>query len=106
MRSALGKRKGRISTVEQHYGEELKESEEQKARRLLAEMLHKAGWREAELRRRRKGDVRKARMAARLRAETTMTWPWIAQRLAMGHWRTALNATRLIVRQAQAPWNC
>ncbi len=83
----------------QHYGEELKESEEQKARRLLAEMLHKAGWREAELRRRRKGDVRKARMAARLRAQTTMTWPWIAQRLAMGHWRTALNATRLIVRQ-------
>ena len=58
-----------------------------------------ATWGETELRRRRKGDLRKARMAARLRAETTMTWPWIAQRLAMGHWRTALNATRLIVRQ-------
>ena len=43
--------------------------------------------------------LREARTAARLRAETTMTWSWIAQRLAMGHWRTALNATRLIVRQ-------
>jgi hypothetical protein len=38
--------------------------------------------------------ARKARLAARLRAETTMTRPWIAERLVMGHWRTALNATR------------
>jgi hypothetical protein len=42
-------------------------------------------------------DVRKARMAARLRAQTTMTWPWIAEQLAMGHWRTASNAARTVV---------
>jgi hypothetical protein len=30
----------------------------------------------------------------RLRAETTMTWGWIARRLEMGHWRTAANAVR------------
>ena len=94
MLELIGQKQGK-----QHYGEELKESDEHKAQRLLGEMLQKAGWRESELRRRPKGDVRKARMAARLRAETTMTWPWIAQRLAMGHWRTALNATRVTVRQ-------
>jgi hypothetical protein len=78
----------------QHYGEELEASEEQKAPRLVTEMLRAAGWREAELKQRRKGDRGKARMAARLRRETTMTWPWIAERLAMGHWRTAANAVR------------
>src|SRR5207253_6500151 len=80
----------------QHYGEELKESDEHKAGRLLAELLRKMGWTEAELQRRRKGDAGKARMAARLRAETTMTWVWIAERLAMGHWRTASNAARAL----------
>ena len=76
----------------QHDGEELKESEEQKAERLVGEILREAGWTEEELKRRRKGDARKARMAARLRAETTMAWSWIAKRLEMGHWRTASHA--------------
>jgi putative transposase len=88
----IGQKQGR-----QHYGEELKESDQQKARRVIAEMLRQAGWTEAELRRRRKGDASKARMAARLRAQTTMTWPWIAEQLAMGHWRTASNAVRVAV---------
>ncbi len=47
-----------------------------------------------DLKRRPKGDVRKAHLAARLRAETRMIWPWMAERLAMGHWPTASNATR------------
>ena len=68
----------------QHDGEELKESEEQKAQRLVGEMLREAGWKEQELERRGKGTLAKARMAARLRAETTMTWSWIAKRLEMG----------------------
>jgi hypothetical protein len=75
--------------------EELKESEEQAAERLVGEMMRKAGWSEADLKRRRKGEPKKVRMAARLRAETTMTWGWMAKRLAMGHWRTAANAVRL-----------
>jgi hypothetical protein len=78
----------------QHYGDELKESDEQKAQRLVKEMLTQARWTEADLKRRRKGDRKKARMAARLRAETTMTWEWISKRLRMGHWRTAANAVR------------
>lgn len=84
----IGQKQGR-----QHYGEELRESDEQKAQRLVLEMLRQEGWSEKELQARRKGDRQKVRMAARLRAETTMTWAWIAKRLAMGHWRTAFNAT-------------
>jgi len=83
----------------QHQGEELKESDEQKARRLLGEMLRRAGWSEAELRRRRKGDAIKAQMAARLRAETPMSWSWIAKQLEMGHWRTASNAVRTVLKK-------
>jgi hypothetical protein len=46
------------------------------------------------MKQRRKGDAKKAMMAARLRRETTMTCEWIAKRLSMGHWRTAANAAR------------
>jgi REP element-mobilizing transposase RayT len=77
-----------------HYGNELKESDAQKAERLVEAMLRRAGWSEEELKRRRKGDPKKARLAAKLRSETAMSWPWIAERLAMGHWRTAANAVR------------
>jgi REP element-mobilizing transposase RayT len=80
----------------QHYGEELKESDQQKAERLLGQLLRQAGWSDAGLPQRQKTDRKKVRMAARLRSETTMTWPWIAERLAMGHWRTAANAVRKI----------
>jgi REP element-mobilizing transposase RayT len=79
---------------EQHHGEELKESEEHKAERLVGEMLRAAGWTKEELKHRPKGDIKKTRMAARLRSETAMTWLWIARRLEMGHWRTAANAVR------------
>lgn len=51
---------------------ELRELEEQKAPRLVAEMLGKLDWTEAELKRRRRADAKKTRMAAQLRAETTM----------------------------------
>ncbi|MGA2748773.1 MAG: transposase [Verrucomicrobiota bacterium] len=81
----------------QHCGEELKESDEHRAQRLIAEMLRDAGWNAADLEEQPKGQAKKARMAARLRAETSMTWPWIASHLSMGHWRTAYNATRTII---------
>lgn len=79
---------------QQHYGEELQESEQEKAERVVKAQLRNNRWTEEELGRRRKGDRKKAELAAALRAQTTMTWPWIAQRLAMGHWRTAANAVR------------
>ena len=87
----IGEKKGA-----QHHGEELRESDEQKARRLIAEMLGKLRWTEKDLQLRPKGDGKKAKIAARLRAETTMTWRWIAEQLRMGHWRTAANAARAL----------
>ena len=87
----IGRQQGK-----QHCGEELRESEEQKAGRLIGQALKQFKWTEEDLKARRKGDMMKARLANRLRSETTVTWPWIAERLAMGHWRTALNAVRKV----------
>jgi REP element-mobilizing transposase RayT len=67
-----------------HYGEELRESAEAKAERIVAKELRRLGWKEDELKRQRKGHRRKVQMARRLRAETTMSLKWIAERLAMG----------------------
>jgi REP element-mobilizing transposase RayT len=67
-----------------HYGEELRESAAAKAERIVAEELRRLGWKEDELKRQRKGHRRKVQMARRLRAETTMSLKWIAERLAMG----------------------
>ena len=67
-----------------HYGEELREGAEAKAERMVGEELKRRGWDASELARRRKGDPAKVAIAGRLRAETTMTLEWIAQRLNMG----------------------
>jgi REP element-mobilizing transposase RayT len=74
-----------------HYGEELRESAEEKAQRIVAEELKRLRWGEADLERYRKGDRRKVKMARRLRAETTMTLKWIAERLKMGTWTHVTN---------------
>jgi hypothetical protein len=42
----------------------------------------------------RKPDKRKVKMALRLRRETTMTWDWIANQLAMGAGGSTANAVR------------
>jgi REP element-mobilizing transposase RayT len=77
-----------------HHGAELRESDEQKALRLLKEMLQAKGWNRTNLAETPKGHRKKAHIARRLRIETTMTWPWIAEQLNMGHWRSAANAVR------------
>jgi REP element-mobilizing transposase RayT len=87
---------------QQHHGAEVRESEEQKASRLIKEMLKSARWATSDLTKRSKGDPTKAKMARRLRSETTMTWPWITEQLAMGHWRTAANAVRCLQNQPAA----
>ncbi len=51
---------------------------------IIAEELKRWRWQEADLKTRPKGDSVKVTLAARLRAETTMTVGWIAERLAMG----------------------
>jgi len=68
----------------EHFGPEIRESAVQKAQRLVKEELAQLGWGERELKRRRKGDPEKVRIASRLRRETTMTQAWIAERLHMG----------------------
>ena len=67
-----------------HYGDEIGQSVEEQARRIIAEELAKLCWEEAELGQRRKSDAGKARIARRLRRETTVSKRWIAERLAMG----------------------
>jgi REP element-mobilizing transposase RayT len=68
----------------EHYGEERAETAEALAELIIAEELKRGRWQEAELKTRPKGDSVKVALAARLRAETTMTVGWIAERLAMG----------------------
>ncbi len=61
-----------------------KETNEQRAERLVREWLEAEGRSQAELHTRPKGDPKKTQWALRLRAETPMTRQWIATRLAMG----------------------
>ena len=68
----------------EHYGEERAETAEALAELIIAEELKLGRWQEADLKTRPKGDSVKVALAARLRAETTMTAGWIAERLAMG----------------------
>lgn len=78
---------------ETHSGELRQESAEVRAERIIAEELKRHGWKEAELRQRRKSDPIKLALAARLRRETILTVGWIANRLHLGTRQSA--ATRL-----------
>ena len=68
----------------EHFGEEVRESAEDKANRIIKEELKRLKWKENVLSEHRKGDPRKVKIALRLRRETTMTLAWIADRLRMG----------------------
>ena len=81
-----------------HYGPELMESAEAKAGRLIAVELQRQGWTGDELQTHRKGSEFKVRLASKLRAETTMTLGWIAERLHMG---TRGHLTHLLYRHDQ-----
>ena len=65
-------------------GAERAETAEALAKLIIAEELKLGRWQEADLKARPKGESVKVALAARLRAETTMTVGWIAERLAMG----------------------
>jgi hypothetical protein len=75
-----------------HGGSEVRESEEQHADAIVARELARRKWDEEELGRCPKGDAVKARIAQRLRRETTVTHAWIAQRLGMGTASTVRKA--------------
>jgi putative transposase len=76
---------------ESHYGEELEETEEQKAEGIVCKELRRVGWREQELQDRPKCDGRKVALAMELRRRTTMPLKWVAQRLNMGTWTNLSN---------------
>jgi putative transposase len=75
----------------EHYGEERRETDEQKAERIVTGELERRGWKESELGLRPKGDKVKIALAKRLRQDTTMTLKWIAARLQMGSWTYVFN---------------
>jgi REP element-mobilizing transposase RayT len=78
----LGQMKERLGP--EHYGTERQETGEARAEGIVARELKRRRWREEDLGRRAKGDAGKVGLAARLRAETTVTVKWIADRLEMG----------------------
>jgi REP element-mobilizing transposase RayT len=82
----------------EHYGEERRESQEEKAEGVVGEELRRRKWTEATLGERSKGDREKVKMAARLRKETLVTVAWIAQRLQMG---SVANVNTLLYRWRQ-----
>jgi len=77
-----------------HGGREKQETDEQKAQRLVLEVLAKRGWTEQDLKQRRKTDAHKVKLAACLRRETVMTLDWIARRLEMGCRHTLANCLK------------
>jgi hypothetical protein len=78
----LAQMSGRLGA--EHYGAERAATAAAQAERIIAAELQRRRWKESELQTRAKGDAVKVALAARLRAETTMTVEWIAERLAMG----------------------
>jgi CO/xanthine dehydrogenase Mo-binding subunit len=67
-----------------HFGEAVQEAAEAGAERVAVAALRRLGWTEEDLKRRRKGDPGKIKVAQELRSKTTMPLAWIAQRLRMG----------------------
>jgi hypothetical protein len=61
---------------------------------MLKQELARCDIQAEELGQQKKGAGQKIEIAARLRAQTTMTWDWIAQRLAMGTAAHAANRVR------------
>lgn len=79
---------------EHHGGGEKRETDAQKAERIVGEELRKRRWSGPDLTRRRKTDGLKVQIAARLRRETVQTLDWIAQRLGMGCRHTLANCLK------------
>jgi len=88
-RQDLETAKGRVGPS--HYSADRRETEEVKAEKIVTEGLKEIGWNENELREHAKGERSKVKLARRLRAESTMSLKWIAQRLEMGSWTYVSN---------------
>ena len=78
----LGRMQERVGLS--HYGAELGESDEQKAKRIIAEEIRGLKFSAINFGELSKGDVRKVKIARRLRQETAVPLRWIADQLEMG----------------------
>jgi hypothetical protein len=67
-----------------HFGEAVHEAVEARAERLIAQALKHLDWTEQDLVNRPKGHPAKLELAHQLRAQTTLSVAWVAQRLSMG----------------------
>ncbi|MDA1277900.1 MAG: hypothetical protein O2960_28215 [Verrucomicrobia bacterium] len=74
-----------------HYGEERRESEREKAEAIIEVEMRRGRIAEADLQNRPKNDPTKIRAAVKLRRQTTMSVAWIAERLGMGSRYYATN---------------
>jgi hypothetical protein len=79
------------SVGEHHYATERSQTDEERAEKIVRLQLAEFGWRNQELRVRRKSDPYKIKLARKLRAQTTVSLKWIAQRLEMGTWTYVSN---------------
>ena len=75
-----------------HAGELRRETAEARAERIVSEELGRLGWKETDLKARRKNDPAKLAIAARLRKETTLPIKVIAARMHLGTSKSA-NST-------------
>ena len=79
---------------EHHSGELKRETVQAKAERIVTEELKRKKWSDEDLVEKAKTDPQKLAIAARLRRETTLTLPCIADRLHMGSWKSLRNVVR------------
>lgn len=87
LRQRGGKRKN-------YHGAELRDHGEAAARRIIAEGLKEEGLNEDALASLAKGDARKARIAAKVRRQTTVPLQWLANQLHMGTAANIIHACR------------
>jgi REP element-mobilizing transposase RayT len=88
---------------EHHSGELRQGSAEAKAERIVAEELKRLGWKEADLKSRRKNDPDKLEIGARLRRETTLTIKAIAARVCLGTSKAANAKLHRHMREGAKP---
>jgi hypothetical protein len=75
----------------EHYGEEVRQAEEERALAIVKKEPEARGWKEKRRIERREGDPEKLKIAVHLRRKTTMTLRWIARKLPMGSWTYLSN---------------
>jgi DNA-directed RNA polymerase specialized sigma24 family protein len=94
------------SRLGQHHSGQLRhETAVAKAERIIAEELKRARWKTADLKQHAKSHPVKMSMAIRLRKETTLSIREIAERLAMGSWKSLNNTLYLALRATQKQKN-